>query len=126
NRWFFPIGSYPHLRDGVLELLDCANTPDALAQSIGRWGADELEDAFAQRKLPGVYARSSDQWLAHPQGAWLDTVPVIQIEKIGDSAPEPARARTRPLDQLRVLDLGHVIAGPVITRSLAEHGADVL
>ena len=22
DRWFFPIGSYPHLRDGVLEVLD--------------------------------------------------------------------------------------------------------
>jgi hypothetical protein len=126
DRWFFPIGSYPHLRDGVLELLYCANTPTALAAAIGRWCADDLEYAFAQKKLPGAYARTRDQWLAHPQGAWLNSVPVIQIEKIADSPVEPPRCERRPLDHLRVLDLGHVIAGPVVARSLAEHGAQVL
>ena len=50
----------------------------------------------------------------------------IRDSKIADSEPEPARANVRPLDGLRVLDLGHVIAGPVVARSLAEHGADVL
>jgi hypothetical protein len=126
GRWFFPIGSYPHLRDGVLELLQCANTVEALGAAIGRREAGELEEAFARRKLPGIYARSRQEWLSHPQGALLGRLPPIQIEKIADAAPEAPRARTRPLDGLRVLDLGHVIAGPVIARSLAEHGADVL
>ncbi|GAA5232257.1 hypothetical protein FOZ76_16530 [Verticiella sediminum] len=126
GRWFFPIGSYPHLRDGVLDLLQCPNTSAALAESIARWKAEDLEQAFADRKLPGVYSRSPEEWRAHPQGQWLAQRPVIEIEKIADSEPEPARAGERPLDQLRVLDLGHVIAGPVVARSLAEHGADVL
>ncbi|GAA5234985.1 CoA transferase [Verticiella sediminum] len=126
GRWFFPIGSYPHLRDGVLELLDCANTQTALAAGIGRWRADDLEQAFAERKLPGVYARSQQEWLAHPQGSLLAQVPPISLEKIGDSAPEPPRLLERPLQALRVLDMGHVIAGPVVARTLAEHGADVL
>jgi crotonobetainyl-CoA:carnitine CoA-transferase CaiB-like acyl-CoA transferase len=126
ERWFFPIGSYPHLRDGVLDLLQCANTAEALGASIGRWQSAELEEAFAQRKLPGIHARSRKEWLSHPQGELLGRVPAIQIEKIADSEPEAPRARTRALDGLRVLDLGHVIAGPIVARSLAEHGADVL
>lgn len=132
GRWFFPIGSYPHLRDGVLDLLQCANTREALAAAIGRREAAELEESFAQRKLPGIHARSRQEWLAHPQGALLAGLPVIQVEKIAESAPEPADAGvlasrgTRALGGLRVLDLGHVIAGPVVARSLAEHGADVL
>ncbi|AOB30454.1 hypothetical protein AKI39_06720 [Bordetella sp. H567] len=131
GRWFFPIGSYPHLRDGVLDLLQCANTAEALGAAIGRREAAELEEAFAQRKLPGIHARSRQEWLAHPQGAMLANLPVIQVEKIADSEPEPAGATalptdTRALQGLRVLDLGHVIAGPVVARSLAEHGADVL
>ncbi|MFC4273898.1 CoA transferase [Achromobacter aloeverae] len=126
QRWFFPIGSYPHLRDGVLELLDCANTPAALSRAIGRWKGDDLEAAFEEKRLPGVYARSTEEWLRHPQGALLAQRPVIEITRIADSDPEPARPGARPLSALRVLDLGHVIAGPVVARSLAEHGAEVL
>jgi len=128
DRWFFPIGSYPHLRDGVLELLQCPNTVDGLQAAIGKWDALALEEAFAERKLPGAYARTASEWREHPQGRMLAQLPAIEIEKIGDSEPEPARANAlaRPLEGLRVLDLGHVIAGPIVARSLAEHGADVL
>lgn len=126
SRWFFPVGSYPHLRDGILELLDCANTPQALSRAFAQHDADELEEAFAKSKLPGAYARTRQEWLDHPQGAWLATTPLIQIEKIADGPPQPVPANGRPLDQIRVLDFGHVIAGPVVARSLAEHGAQVL
>lgn len=126
DRWFFPIGSYPHLRDGVLDLLQSPNTAAGLGASIGRWKAADLEEAFAEHKLPGIYARSTEEWRNHPQGKWLTGKPVIEISKIASSEPEAARATKRPLDQLRVLDLGHVIAGPVVARTLAEQGADVL
>ena len=126
GRWFFPSGSYPHLRDGVLALLGCPNTEEALAAAIGHWHSDKLETAFLAHGLPGVHARSVAEWRQHPQGRALALEPVITIEKIADSAPEPARPRLRPLDDLRVLDMAHVIAGPVAARTLAEHGADVL
>ncbi|ETF02983.1 carnitine dehydratase [Advenella kashmirensis W13003] len=126
NRWFFPIGSYPHLRDGVLKVLNCPNTERGLADAIAKWSADELEDAFAAARLPGIYARSQSEWRAHPQGSLLAAQPPIQIERIDDSPVIPASAGERPLDALRVLDMGHVIAGPVVARTLAEHGAQVL
>src|SRR5690606_27822352 len=34
DRWFFPVGSYPHLRDGVLDVLQSANTTEALAKAF--------------------------------------------------------------------------------------------
>lgn len=126
ERWFYPVGSYPHLRDGVLDTLRCANTVDALKAAIGVRKAEELEQTFAERKLPGVYARRPEEWRRHEQGQMLAQLPVVQIEKIGDSSPEFPAGATRPLDKVRVLDMGHVIAGPIVARSLAEHGADVL
>lgn len=126
GRWFMPSGSYPHLRDGTLELLNCPNTVSALAAAIAGWSSDDLEQACADRSLPGVYARSYQEWLAHPQGLALEVKPVIEIEKIGDSPAQMARPLKRPLDDIRVLDVSHVIAGPVMARTLGEFGANVL
>jgi crotonobetainyl-CoA:carnitine CoA-transferase CaiB-like acyl-CoA transferase len=110
----------------TLELLGCSYAPDSMAAAIGRWDALDLEDALAERRLVGVIARSRAEWLAHPQGAWLAARPPVEIEKIGDSAPEPLGPAARPLSGLRVLDFTHVLAGPVSSRTLAEQGADVL
>ncbi len=126
GRWFFPCGFYPDLRDGALELLGCPNTSDAISQSIAAWHADDLELAFGKLGLTGNYVRTAQEWASHPQGQALAAVPTIVIEKIGDSEPEPQACRERPLDDVRVLDMAHVIAGPVVSRTLAEHGAGVL
>jgi CoA transferase family III len=126
QRWFFPIGSYPHHRDGVLALLDCPNRPERLAEAISSWRGEELEDAFAGARLPGAMARDRAEWAEHPQGRLLAAMPAVEIEKIGDSPPEFTAGRHRPFDRLRVIDMAHVIAGPVAARTLAEHGADVL
>ncbi len=126
GRWFYLTGSYHHLRDGALELLDCANTKAAIGKAVSRRHSSELEQAFVERGLTGAVVRSVDEWREQPQGRWLANAPVIAIERIGDSAAEPPRSRRRPLDDLRVLDAAHVIAGPVAARTLAEHGAEVL
>ena len=57
----------------------------------------------------------------------LAHMPLITIEKIGDSEPVPfARGGKRPLDGVRAFGMGHVIAGAAIGRDLAYYGADVL
>jgi crotonobetainyl-CoA:carnitine CoA-transferase CaiB-like acyl-CoA transferase len=117
---------YPHLRNGALEILDCPNTLARIRAKVAQWNAFELEDALAERGLCGAVARSSAEWLAHPQGAWLATQPVVRIRRIGDSPPEPFGPAARPLSGLRAIDLTDVLAGPTSTRMLAEQGATVL
>ena len=54
-------------------------------------------------------------------------MPLITIEKIGESDPIPFTKNAKaPLDGIRALGMGHVIAGAAIGRDLAMYGADVL
>ncbi len=110
----------------LVGFLRCENTAESLAEAVARWDSGELEEALAARKLPAAIARSQDEWLSHPQGRLLAAQPGVEIERIGDSAPEPLSPATRPMGGMRVLDASHVIAGPATGRMLAEHGADVL
>lgn len=57
----------------------------------------------------------------------LSKMPLITVEKIGDSEPVPLRpSGNQPLAGIRAFGMGHVIAGAVIGRDLALYGADVL
>ncbi|HVZ18033.1 MAG TPA: CoA transferase, partial [Terriglobales bacterium] len=57
----------------------------------------------------------------------LSRMPLITLEKIGDSEPLPFKpGAKRPLEGIRALGMGHVIAGAGIGRDLAYYGADVL
>lgn len=126
GRWLLPHFGITHLKQRMLALLACEDTPSSVAAAIGRWDAQALEDAIADIGACGGMVRSQAEWLAHPQGQIMAAQPVVQIEKIGDSAPEPFSAQGPALAGIRVLDLTRILAGPVAARTCGEHGADVL
>jgi crotonobetainyl-CoA:carnitine CoA-transferase CaiB-like acyl-CoA transferase len=117
----------------MMKVLGCEPTPDSVAKAVAKWNALDLEQAIDENRVCGGMVRTNAEWLATPHGQVLAGKPIVEIIKIGDSAPEgfgalsdPRSTAARPLDGVRVLDLTRILAGPVAARTLAEHGAEVL
>lgn len=119
---------YPKLRANTLKLLRCGESNEAINNAILQWRAEELEAAAAEAGVVLAMVRSNDEFRREPQySEVLAEMPLITIEKIGDSEPVPfKRDPATPLDGIRALGMGHVIAGAAIGRDLALYGADVL
>ena len=118
--------STPSLEAKTLIALGCERDPEAVRTAIAGRRSAELEQLFVEHDLTGVIVRTPDEWWEHPQGAVLRNAPVVEIERFADAPAVPLPGGPRPLGGLRVLDDTRVLAGPTVSRTLAEFGADVL
>jgi crotonobetainyl-CoA:carnitine CoA-transferase CaiB-like acyl-CoA transferase len=118
--------NFPHHRDAVCKVLNCQAERDDVQAALMQWDGEAFETAAYAAGGVVALMRSHDEWSATPHAKALATLPLIEIEKIGEAAPKPWPAGDRPLSGIRMLDLSRVIAGPVAGRTLAAHGADVL
>jgi crotonobetainyl-CoA:carnitine CoA-transferase CaiB-like acyl-CoA transferase len=118
--------NFPHHRDAVCAVLNCAPERDQVQAALMQWHGEAFETAAYARGCVVALMRSHDQWSMQPQAHAIAELPLIEIEKIGEADPRPWPEGDRPLAGLRVLDLSRVIAGPVAGRTLAAHGADVM
>jgi len=126
GRWIMASGVYPHLAAKWCRFLDVPPDGATVAAAIARRDASELEQTANAAGLPACVIREAAEWLAHPHGALLASQPVIGLQRIGDAPPRDFGPARRPFAGIRVLSFTHAIAGPVVGRTLAEHGADVL
>jgi crotonobetainyl-CoA:carnitine CoA-transferase CaiB-like acyl-CoA transferase len=118
--------NFPHHRDAVCEVLNCKPEREQVQAALLKWEGEAFETAAYAKGCVVALMRSHAEWAALPQAQAITTLPLIEIEKIGEADPRPWPTGGRPLEGLRVLDLSRVIAGPVAGRTLAVHGADVM
>ncbi|MEV8313388.1 CoA transferase [Streptomyces sp. NPDC059900] len=127
GRWLMPLNPYPKIKNAVYKLLRTWPEKQAVADAIARWDAADLEQAGEEIGVVMPVLRTTEEFLKEPAYAHIAQEPLIRIEKIGDSEPEPlAPGADQPLSGVRALGMGHIIAGAGVGRDLAQHGADVL
>jgi len=128
GRHVVTLNFYPKLRHRALNFLRCSDSLESLQNAILQWRADDLETAAAEQGLVLAKVRSNEEFRRELQYTEvLSKMPLITVEKIADSEPIPFKPGAKaPLDGIRALGMGHVIAGAAIGRDLAFYGADVL
>src|ERR1700733_10711604 len=128
GRHVVPLDFYPRLRTRTLKLLRCGETVESIQNAILQWRADELESAAAEAGVVMAMVRTNEEFRRELQYTEvLAKMPLITVEKIGESEPMPLKSGGKnPLEGIRALGMGHVIAGGAIGRDLALYGADVL
>ncbi len=124
--YLMPSALYPQQLLQWLRFLRVPPTHDAVAQAFASRSGADWEKRAAQANLAAAVCRSRAQWREHPQGLALSGTPVVTLNALGEGERRAPSAGDRPLAGLRVLALTHGVAGPLVGRTLAEHGADVL
>jgi crotonobetainyl-CoA:carnitine CoA-transferase CaiB-like acyl-CoA transferase len=125
--------NFDHHRDAALACLDLPIGPETSREQVEaralQCNSETLDAAITDAGGACAVLRSFDEWDAHPQAQAIATLPLIEIDKMGDAAPRPLptlNKNTAPLNGVRILDLTRILAGPICGRTLAAYGADVM
>jgi crotonobetainyl-CoA:carnitine CoA-transferase CaiB-like acyl-CoA transferase len=129
GRHMVALDFYPGTRVHTLNFLGASESNESISNAISKWDAVELENAAAEEGLVLAMVRTNAEFRRERQYTdVLSKVPLITVEKIGESDPTPLKPNgdNLPLAGVRAFGMGHVIAGGALGRDMALYGADVL
>lgn len=124
--WVRLHANYPRHESAVCWGLGVPGSRSAVEKAVAGRPAREIEHAVVSAGGAAAELRSPEDWAAHPQGAAVAALPLVDLAPIGEAPKRTLFYSDRPLGGIRILELTHVLAGPVAGRVLAAHGADVL
>jgi crotonobetainyl-CoA:carnitine CoA-transferase CaiB-like acyl-CoA transferase len=126
NRFVIVLAPYPSQQQKMFQIFRRGMIEEQMAQVSRKWDAADLEAAGQEAVLPISMVRTQEEFQASDHWQYHASTPLIHIEKIGESEPEPLPWGPRPLSDVRALGMTHVVAGPAVLRQLAAAGAECL
>lgn len=100
-----------------------------IGDAVAKFTAEELEDMNAERRQAGTTCFTQEEFLQSSHGKTIAAEPYWETETLESSSPAvPFPPATKPqiLSGFKVVEMCRIIAGPTITRILAEYGAQVI
>jgi hypothetical protein len=89
NRRILFMNIYHGIRRAALAFLGCNDDATAVGSVIRKWDAFDLEEQANRAGLQATVVRSAQEFLETEQYHHLADLPLLHIEKIGDSDPMP-------------------------------------
>ncbi|KAJ5678234.1 CoA-transferase family III [Penicillium maclennaniae] len=113
------------------DLTDYEDIIKVIEGQVQKYSVSELEVMNKERRQAGVPALKHDDFIKTPHGKVNVQEPAWKVTQLqGNLPPTPFPANRsgskKILEGVKVLEMCRIIAGPTVTRILAEYGADVL
>ena len=99
GRHVVTLNVYPGLQGRALNFLRCSDSTESIGNAVLQWRAQELEAAGQEAGLVFAMVRTNEEFRNELQYTEvLSTMPLITLEKIGESEPMPLQApRKEPI-----------------------------